>query len=144
MASSACAPLLARCVRSVALIFGFFEAKYEERLAKVIDVNSAAILTFNSSNRWLGVRVELLAAFVSSLIGLGFWLLRGQVAASFVGMCFIWNTTLLPHAGEDLPRFSRGVVMFFVEDLHVSSRRCEEFGHFPGFQLHLLLTGQVL
>eukprot|EP00435_Cladocopium_sp_Y103_P072026 s185_g39.t1 len=49
------------------------EAKYRERLARVIDVNSAAILTFNSSNRWLGVRVELLAAFISSLIGLGFW-----------------------------------------------------------------------
>lgn len=81
----------------------------------MIDVNSAAILTFNSSNRWLGVRVELLAAFVSSLIGFGFWLLRGQVAASFVGMCFIWNTTLLPHAGEDLPRFYRGVVMFLLK-----------------------------
>ena len=61
-------------------------------------MNSAAILTFNSSNRWLGVRVELLAAFLSSLIGLGFWILRGQVPASFVGMCFIWNMTLRRHA----------------------------------------------
>lgn len=112
------------------------------------EVNSAAILTFNSSNRWLGVRVELLgtwlffeveqlnklnwkqptfrkkwplwgfgpghgphrphllpmcslqlgarllAAFISSLLGLGFWLLRGQLPASFVGMCFIWNSSL--------------------------------------------------
>lgn len=75
------------------------EAKYSERLARVIDVNSAAILTFNSSNRWLGVRVELLAAFVSSLLGLGFWLLRGQVPASLIGMCFIWNTNLATSLG---------------------------------------------
>ena len=75
------------------------EAKYEERLARVIDVNSAAILTFNSSNRWLGVRVELLAAFISSLLGLGVWLLRGEVRASFVGMCFIWNSNLATSLG---------------------------------------------
>ncbi|CAK9072989.1 unnamed protein product [Durusdinium trenchii] len=75
------------------------EAQYQERLANVIDVNSGAILTFNSSNRWLGVRVELLAAFISSLLGLGVWLLRGFVPASLVGMCFIWNSNLAVSLG---------------------------------------------
>lgn len=40
--------------------------------------------------------LRLLAAFISSLLGLGVWLLRGEVRASFVGMCFIWNSSLGP------------------------------------------------
>ena len=46
-------------------------------------------------------QLRLLAAFISSLLGLGFWLLRGQVRASFVGMCFIWNTSLGPSSSAN-------------------------------------------
>ena len=70
------------------------EAQYRSRLAAYLDVNSAAVLTFNTASRWLGVRVELLAALVSGLVGLGCWLLREEISPGLVGMCFIWTTNL--------------------------------------------------
>ena len=75
------------------------EQRYEALLATYLDVNSAAVLTFNTSSRWLGVRVELLAALASGLVGLGCWLLREEISAGLVGLCFIWTTNLATSLG---------------------------------------------
>ena len=75
------------------------EVRYKERLASFLDSNSAAVLTFNTSSRWLGVRVELLAALTSGLVGLGCWLLREEISAGLVGFCFIWTTNLSTSLG---------------------------------------------
>ncbi|CAJ1441480.1 unnamed protein product [Effrenium voratum] len=75
------------------------ESRYQQRLSQLVDANSAAVLTFNTANRWLGVRVELLGAFISALVGLGFFALREQVPAGLVGMCFIWTTNLAVSLG---------------------------------------------
>ena len=75
------------------------EARYRSRLAACLDVNSAAVLTFNTASRWLGVRVELLAALASGLVGLGCWLLREEISPGLVGLCFIWTTNLSTSLG---------------------------------------------
>ncbi|CAE7559216.1 ABCC2 [Symbiodinium sp. CCMP2592] len=75
------------------------EVRYKERLASFVDSNSAAVLTFNTSSRWLGVRVELLAALTAGLVGLGCWLLREEITAGLVGLCFIWTTNLSTSLG---------------------------------------------
>ena len=75
------------------------EGRYNSRLADCLDINSAAVLTFNTSSRWLGVRVELLASLASGLVGLGCWLLREEISAGLVGLCFVWTTNLATSLG---------------------------------------------
>ncbi|CAE7386236.1 ABCC2, partial [Symbiodinium necroappetens] len=75
------------------------ELRYKEKLASFVDSNSAAVLTFNTSSRWLGVHVELLAALTAGLVGLGCWLLRQEITAGLVGLCFIWTTNLSTSLG---------------------------------------------
>ncbi|CAK0813710.1 unnamed protein product, partial [Prorocentrum cordatum] len=68
--------------------------RYLLRLSECVDANSAAVLAFNTASRWLGVRLEMLAAAITASAGAGCWLLRDRLPPGLVAVCFLWCGSL--------------------------------------------------
>eukprot|EP00164_Ancoracysta_twista_P002800 GFYU01003725.1.p1 GENE.GFYU01003725.1~~GFYU01003725.1.p1 ORF type:complete len:1448 (+),score=389.90 GFYU01003725.1:187-4530(+) len=55
-----------------------------------VNQNNRAILAYTASMRWLGVRAELLGAFVIFMISLLTWLVRDTVSGGLAGLAILW------------------------------------------------------
>ena len=62
-----------------------------ERMEELVDRTYCAIFAFVSSNRWLGVRIECLGAFVTLAVSIGCWAAKDQVSASMAGLALTWS-----------------------------------------------------
>lgn len=70
------------------------QGRYEAVLFEHVDVGSGAVLAFNAASRWLGVRLELLAALLSGTSAMGCWLMRDQLTPGLAGLCLVWGMAL--------------------------------------------------
>ncbi|GBG31509.1 ABC transporter, putative [Hondaea fermentalgiana] len=60
----------------------------------LVDGNNMAIFAFVSSNRWLGVRLELMGGCVTFAVALSAWFARDAIAPGLVGLAVLWSFNL--------------------------------------------------
>jgi len=70
------------------------ESRYEAMFAEHIDANSAAVLCFNTSSRWLGVRLEVVGHIMATFAGVCSWLLHDRVTPGLLGLLLNWSMVL--------------------------------------------------
>lgn len=60
----------------------------------LIDSNNMAIFGFVSSNRWLGLRLELMGGLVTFAVALAAWFARESISPGLVGLAILWSFNL--------------------------------------------------
>jgi ATP-binding cassette subfamily C (CFTR/MRP) protein 2 len=68
--------------------------RYLDKSDALVDHNNRAIFSFNSSNRWLGLRLDLVATSTTFAVCLASWLSRGSVEPALIGLAVLWSFNL--------------------------------------------------
>lgn len=87
--------LFSECLDGVSYIRSFnMTGRFEEEQFRHIDVSNRAIWSFQSANRWLIVRTELLGAAVTAVVGITLWFARDSLDAGYAGLAMVWALNL--------------------------------------------------
>ena len=83
--------LFAECLDGAATIRAFGNSNlFGERQFAHIDLSNRAIWSFQSANRWLGVRTEFLGAICALAMGVTIWLTREDLDGGYAGLALVW------------------------------------------------------
>ena len=80
--------------------------RFVEVYDSVIDANTQAVFAYQSSTRWLGVRVETLGALVTAAAGVACFLARDTLSGGFAGLAVTWVRGVVVYGRWPVPSCS--------------------------------------